>query len=74
MFRSIKTRKCNMATALNAIRLIRSFFNTEELIQLVISNFYSILYYNYEVWHLKTLNQSVKNLLMRASAKALKPE
>ena len=33
------------APALNAIRLIKRFFNTTELVQLVTSNFYSILFY-----------------------------
>ena len=47
--------------ALNAICLIRNYFNTEELLQLIRSNFYSILLYNSEVWHLQTLNQSLKN-------------
>ena len=41
--------------ALTAIRLIKKFFNTGELLQLVTSNFYSILYYNSEIWHLNNL-------------------
>ena len=32
--------------ALNALRLVARFFNKKELIQLVTSNFYSILFYN----------------------------
>ena len=36
------------------------------------SNFFSVLYYNSEVWHLKTLNQSMKSKLLSTSAKALK--
>ena len=58
--------------ALNAIRLIKNYFNTNELLQLVTSNFYSVLFYNSEVWHLRTLNQSMKNQLLSISAKALK--
>ena len=64
---------CTRASrALNAISLIRRFFNQQELLQLVTSNFYSILFYNSEVWHLNTLNQSLKNSLLSISAKALK--
>ena len=35
--------------ALNAIKLIRKYFNTKELVQLITSNFYSILFYNSEI-------------------------
>ena len=58
--------------ALNAIRLIKNYFSTDELLTLVTSNFYSVLYYNSEVWHLKTLHQSMKNKLLSISSKALK--
>jgi len=44
------------AKALHAIRLIKPFFCFNELRSLITSNFYSILYYNSEVWHLPTLN------------------
>ena len=33
---------------------------------------YGILYYNSEVWQLRTLNQSLKNQLLSVSAKAIK--
>ena len=58
--------------ALNAIRLIKNYFTSSELLQLVTSNFFSVLYYNSEVWHHKTLNQSMKSKLLSTSAKALK--
>ena len=58
--------------ALTAIRLISRFFNRKELIQLVTSNYYSILFYNSEVWHLNNLKYQLKNSLLTASAKALK--
>ena len=58
--------------ALNAIRLIRRFFSTKELLQLITSNFYSILYYNSEVWHLPSLKTNIKQKLLSASAKAIK--
>jgi hypothetical protein len=58
--------------ALHAIRLIRPYFSFSELRSLITSNFYSILYYNSEVWHLPTLNPVSKNHLLAASANALK--
>jgi hypothetical protein len=58
--------------ALQAIKMIRKFFTTLEIIQLLTSNFFSRLYYGSEVWHLPTLNQNLKQLLLSASANALK--
>ena len=58
--------------ALTAIRLIRRFFTTKELLQLVTSNFFSIIYYNSEIWHLPSLKSNLKNKLLSSSAKALK--
>ena len=58
--------------ALNAVKLIKRFFTRTELLQLITSNFYSILYYNSEIWHLPSLNTLLKAKLMSASAKALK--
>ena len=58
--------------ALNAIRLIRHYFKKDELLQLVTSNFYSILFYNSEIWHLPSLKSTLKQKLLSASAKALK--
>ena len=60
------------AKALHAIRLIKPFFSFNELRSLITSNFYSILYYNSEIWHLPTLNPVSKNHLLAASANALK--
>ena len=36
------------------------------------SNFYSILFYNLDIWHLPSLKTSLKQKLLSASAKALK--
>ena len=58
--------------ALNAVRLLKKHFNTKELLQIVTSNFYSILYYNSEIWHLQSLRANLKQSLLSASAKALK--
>ena len=41
--------------ALHAIRLIKNFFKPYENLTYLTSNFFSILYYNSEVWHLPTL-------------------
>ena len=59
-------------TALHAIRLIKGYFTKAELKQLITSNFYSILYYNSEIWHLPKLNPLLKIHLLAASATALK--
>ena len=58
--------------ALNALRLVARFFNKKELIQLVTSNFYSILFYNSEVWYINNLKQPLKNAILSASARALR--
>jgi hypothetical protein len=58
--------------ALNAIKLIRKFFNSNELISIVTSNFYSILMYNSEIWHLPNLNVNLKHALFVVSAQCLR--
>ena len=55
-----------------AIRLIKPYFTQNELLQIITSNFYSVLFYNSEVWHLSTLHQSLKIQLLSHSAKAIK--
>jgi hypothetical protein len=44
--------------SLCAIKLIKKYFRKAELRTLLTSNFYSILYYNSEIWHIPTLNQN----------------
>ena len=39
---------------------------------LITSNFYSILYYNSEIWHLPTLKATLKRSIKGASSNALK--
>jgi hypothetical protein len=58
--------------ALNAIKLIRNFFTKNELLLMFTSNFYSILYYNSEIWHLSTLKGPLQKQLNMASAKAIR--
>ena len=58
--------------SLQAVKLIRKYFTKSEIVQLLTSNFYSKLYYGAEIWHIPTLNQNCKKLLLSASANALK--
>ena len=53
--------------ALHAIKLIRKY---KEILTLLTSNFYSILYYNSKVWHLPSLKIQIKQLLLSVSANA----
>jgi hypothetical protein len=58
-------------SSLKAIKIIRKFFNTSELINLITNNFYSVLYYKSEVWNIPSLGQDLKHSLFLASARAL---
>ena len=55
-----------------AIKMIKKFFNTRELLTFVTSNVYSVLYYNAEIWLLPTLKSTLKQKLLSCSAHALK--
>ena len=59
-------------SSLQAVRLIKRFFTTPEVVQILTSNFYSKLYYGSEIWHLPTLSKNSKHLILSASANALK--
>ena len=48
------------------------YFTNQELVGLVTSNFYLILFYNSEVWHIPSLKSNLKQQLLSASARALK--
>ena len=52
--------------------MIRKFFNTKELLTFITSNFYSVLYYNSEIWHLPSLKGILKQKLLSSSAQAIK--
>ena len=58
--------------AVSAIKLIKTFFSKQEILQLITSNVYSILYYNSEIWHLPSLKHNLKQKLLGVSAKAIK--
>ena len=67
------TNACTKALkALNAIKLIKKYLNKTEILQLITSNVYSVLYYNSEIWHLPNLKSSLKQKLLNVSARALK--
>ena len=51
--------------ALYAIKLIEKYFTNFEILQLITSNFYSVLYYNSENWHLPTLKYELKQYLQK---------
>ena len=65
-----QTNKAN--SALHAIKLIRKYFTQDEILKLLTSNFYSILFYNSEVWHIPTLKPELKQIILSTSARALK--
>ena len=56
----------------HAINLIRKYFTSSELKGLLTSNYFSILYYNSEIWHLPSLKPQLKQKLLSASANAVK--
>ena len=58
--------------ALHAIKLIRKYFASKNLLTLLTANFYSMLCYNSEVWHLPTLKPELNQMSPSVSAKALK--
>ena len=64
--------KCNKESKQSIKQIITKHFNNKELLQILPSNFYSILYYNSEVWMLKNLNTNLKRSLLSTSANALK--
>ena len=58
--------------ALHAIKFIKPHFHQDELRQRLTSNFFSILYYNSEIWHIPSLNANLKQQLLTASAASLR--
>ena len=64
------TKKANKS--LHAIKMIKKYFKHSEITTLLTSNFYSILFYNSEIWHIPSLAPELKQILLSASAIALK--
>ena len=58
--------------ALQVIYLFRKFFTKEKLLKVITSNYYSIFYYNSEIWLLPTLKPLLKQKLLSASDALLK--
>ena len=58
--------------AQHAIMLLKNYFNKVELNQLLTSNFFSVLFYNSDIWHIPCLSPILKRQLLAASASALK--
>ena len=54
-----------------ALKLIRKYFNPEEMKQLITSNIYTVLYYNCEIWLILSLNQALHRHLKAASSAVL---
>ena len=59
-------------SSLQAIKMIRKYFSTQEITQLLTSNYYSKLYYASEIWQIPRLGANLKKQLLAASANALK--
>ena len=58
--------------SLHGIKLIKYYFTNSEILQLLTSNFYSVLLYNSEIWNIPYLKTDLKRRLLSASANALK--
>ena len=58
--------------SLHTIKVIRKHFNKAELLQLITSNSYSVLYYNSEIWHIPALARNLKKSIFSASANPIK--
>ena len=58
--------------ALHANKLIWKYFNNKEILALLTSNIYPLLYFNSKVRHLPSLKPQIKQLLLSASSNALK--
>jgi hypothetical protein len=56
---------------LHAIRMIKCFFNPRKLKIFLNANYYSVLFYNSEIWLTSHLNSGPKQQLLSASAKAI---
>ena len=63
---------CKAKKSLYALRMLRKFFNDQEMRTLLDSYFYSILYYNAVLWLTPDLNCSLKQDLLSISANALR--
>ena len=58
--------------ALHAIKLVKKYLTKNETKMLLTSNYYSILYYNSEIWLHQGLKARLKNQILSASSCAIK--
>ena len=58
--------------ALHAIKLVKKYLTKNETKMLLTSNYYSILYYNSEIWLHQGLKTRLKNQILAASSCAIK--
>ena len=63
---------CKAKKTLYALRMLRKFFNDQEMRLLLDSNFYSVLYYNSVLWLTPELSSVLKQSLLSISANALR--
>ena len=68
----IKTAIKTSNITLHAIKIIRKYFNLDELKILLTSLFFSKLYYGAEIWHTTGLNREIQKSLKFTSANVLK--
>ena len=61
--------KIPMPKSLNALK---KYSNSDEPIAIVTSNYFSILFYNSEIWHSRYMNQDLKSKIFVDSENALK--
>ena len=58
--------------ALFALRLLRKYFDFNEMRTLLDSNYYSVLYYNSVIWLTPELNANLKHNLLASSSNAIR--
>ena len=58
--------------ALHAITIIKKYFNKNQLLSLIMACYYSILYFNCEIWLLPSLSPQLKQKLLSVSATPVK--
>ena len=56
----------------HTIKLICKYLKRDEILNLITYNYFSILYYNSEIWHIPTNTNNSKKQLMSATALPLK--
>jgi hypothetical protein len=58
--------------SLDVIKIIRRIFTTSKLLKLMTSSYYSVLFYNSELWNPSNLNHQSKQRLLSARGNALR--